>query len=124
MEPVARKGDVQATPSTATNYPDDAAPTATGAWAPDPGGVVEIPLSSASSDGNQLVSSASCTFLFTGTLTSSGSAFTSPPSVVTLDPAPRILRVGGSDPLVNGEEAKDLYDNKISVSSSARWRSA
>lgn len=121
MKPVARAGDVRATASSATNYPNDTAPTATGAWAAL-GSVTETTVTVAGSDGRRVVRTASCTFGFTGTNTQSGAAFTSPPSTVTLNPATRTLKVGGGDPLVDGDEATDTFGNKVSVSSSATWR--
>ena len=121
MSALARAGDVKATASTATNYPDDTAPTATGTWAVL-GMVNETDVEVASSDGKRLVRSASCQFQFTGTPKSGSGSFTSPPSEVTLKPSSQRLKVVGSDPLVDGDEAKDTYGNKISVSSSATWR--
>jgi hypothetical protein len=121
VKPVARAGDVQALASSATNYPNDASPTATGTWAPL-GPVTETTVQVAGSDGRRVVRSASCQFGFTGTNTQSGAAFTSPPSTVTLNPASRKLKVGGGDPLVDGDEARDAFGNQLRVSSSASWR--
>jgi uncharacterized protein YjdB len=122
MNPVARTGDVSATASSAKNYPNDTAPTATGSWAVL-GKVFETPASVAESDARAIVISATCQFSFTGT-TTSGASFTSPPSTVTLNPTTRKLKVGGSYPLVNGDEAPDAFGNKLSVSSTATWQTA
>lgn len=123
MKPVARAGDVRATASSATNYPDNISPTATDSWTVL-GVVSETTVSVAESDGSKVVRSASCQFSFTGTNTQSGASFTSPTSTVTLTPATRKLTVGGSAPLVDGDEAKDTFGNKVSVSSTATWRTA
>jgi hypothetical protein len=123
MKPVARAGDVSATASSATNYPNDKSPAATGSWAVL-GAVSETTVSVAESDGSKVVRSASCQFSFTGTNTQGGASFTSPPSTVTLTPATRKLKVGGSYPLVDGDEATDAFGNKVSVSSTATWRTA
>jgi hypothetical protein len=122
MNPVARSGDVSPTASSATNYPNDTSPTATGSWAAL-GKVSETTVSVAESDSKAIVISATCQFSFTGTL-KNGTSFTSPPSTVTLNPAMRKLKVGGSYPLVNGDEATDTFNNKLSVSSTATWRTA
>ncbi|MEV1289100.1 hypothetical protein [Micromonospora sp. NPDC049679] len=123
MKAVARAGDAAATASGRTNYPNDKAPTATGAWAAV-GPVAETPVTVAGADGKRVIRSASCTFTFTGTLTSNGNAFTSPPSVVTLSPGTRTLKVGGSDPLVDGDETSDSFGNTVSVTSTASWRTS
>lgn len=123
MKPVARAGDVSPTPSSATNYPDDKSPTATGSWAAA-GNVSETPASGATSDGKKIIVSATCDFVFSGTTKVDGAPFTSsPPSTVTLSPASRTLKVGG-DPLVDGDEKTDTYGNKLSVSSTATWQTA
>jgi hypothetical protein len=122
MKPVARAGDVSATVSSAKNYPNDTSPTATGSWAVV-SAVSETIVSVAGSDGKKIVRSATCQFSFTGTNTQSGASFTSS-STVTLTPATRKLKVGGSDPLVDGDEATDTFGNKVSVSCTATWRTA
>ncbi len=122
MRPVARAGDASATASTAKSYPNDTSPTATGQWK-TAGPVSETPVAGAQSDGKKIITSAACSFVFTGNLTSPGNlSFTSPPSKVTLTPASRILKAGGSDPLVDGDEAADTFGNKVSVSSTATWQ--
>lgn len=119
MNPVARAGDVAATASSATNYPNDASPTATGAWTA--GQVSETTVGIAGSDGARVVRQASCVFTFAGSNTQSGAPVSST-STVTLNPSPRLLKVDGRDPLVAGDEAQDLYGNTLRVTSSASWR--
>ena len=119
---VARVGDARATPSTSKNYPNDAAPTATGTWAAT-APPVETPLPVPTSGTTALIAQASCTFLFTGK-TSANTPFTSPPSPVLLKPGSRVLRIGTAGPLVDGDTAEDTFGNTVSVSSTATWRTA
>ncbi len=121
MDPVARAGDVRATASLATNYPNETAPTATGEWSAGP--VSEATVAVAGSDGARVVRAASCTFTFEGSNTQSG-ALVTVFSTVNLDPLPRVLTVGGFDPLVDGDEEGDDYGNTLRVASSATWRTA
>jgi hypothetical protein len=124
MKALARVGDVHATVSTAKNYPNDAAPTATGNWAVSPSGVTEKPVPSAACGGSAVVVSATCAFVFTGTNSASGAPFTSPLSIVSLASQQHILRVGSSYPLVDGDENHDEYGNSLKVDSTATWRCA
>lgn len=119
MKPVARAGDVRATPGTSPNYPNETAPTAAGTWSA--GTVSETTVAKAGSDGARVVHAASCTFTFNGSNTQSGATVTVT-SVVTLNPGSQVLQVGGSDPLVDGDEQRDVYGNTLRVSSSATWR--
>jgi hypothetical protein len=121
--PVARVGDVVATVSPATSFPTTGPPTATGSWSA--AGVVPVPASGATAGAAKVLVGASCVFTFTGTTTSSPSSpFTSPPSTVTLTPRTRVLhRVEGA-PLVNGDTASDAFGNKLTVASTATWRTA
>jgi hypothetical protein len=117
-------GDVQAKPSSRTKYPKDEGATAKGAWGMLPGSLREVPISIAGSAGRPVVQSASCTFLFKGLTIPGDAPFTSPPSMVQLTPAPRVLTVSGGSPLFDEDQAKDEFGNTITVTSSATWRSA
>ena len=119
--PVARVGDVTVTTSAATSYPNDAAATATGSWgAAD---VVPTPAAGAMSGEEAVLVGASCVFTFTGTTTSTPStAFTSPPSTVTLTPGVRALRLAERSPLVNDDTSSDTFGNTLKVESTATWR--
>lgn len=119
MDPVARAGDVTASASQSTNYPTDTLPTATGKWSAGP--VSETTVALAGSDGARVVRSASCTFTFTGTNSSSGAPVTVN-SPVTLNPSPRVLTIAGHDPLVDGDEQGDTYGNTLKVASTSTWR--
>jgi hypothetical protein len=125
MNPVARAGDVSPTASPAKNYPKDPPPppTATGSWAEVPGSMSETTVSVAASDGKNIVCSASCQFIFSGK-DQSNNPFTSPPVTVTLTPSTHKLKVGDNYPLVDKDEVEDTYGNKLSVSSTATWRTA
>jgi hypothetical protein len=120
--PVARAGDVQATPSSGTDYPNATSPTATGSWAA--GTISLTTVSVAQSDSKDIVTTASCQFVFTGTNSQSGATFTSSPSTVTLTSVVRKLQVNSSYPLVNGDQATDSFGNRLSVSSIAKWQTA
>lgn len=125
MKPVARAGDTGATASSATSYPNDTSPTATGGTWTVVGTVSETTVSVAASDGKKIVCSARCKFSYTGTNTQTGATFTLPsPVTVTLTPATRKLKTGGSYPLVDGDKQTDIYGNELSVSSAATWRTA
>jgi hypothetical protein len=87
--------------------------------------MAETTVSVAASDGKNIVCSATCQFIFSGT-DQSGNPFTSPPVTVTLTPTTHRLKVGGNYPLVDKDKAEDTggYGNKLSVSSTATWLTA
>ena len=126
-KPVARVGDVVATslPPMTGFYPaPPAPPTAKGTWAAT-GPVSPTAVSTVSAGGAAILIGASCTFTFTGNDTVSGSPVTPPPtSTVTLKPGTPVLRVAGGAPLVHGDTNKDDFGNRLTVVSTATWRTA
>ena len=92
----------------------------TGTWTASPT-ITETTKTKFTSDGKAVVVEASCTFSYSGNTTSSPSSPVTYSSTVTLTPQSKKLTVGGSSPLVDGDEKQDSYGNKVSVSSSAAW---
>jgi len=113
---VAKKGDVTATKgSKMYGGADD------GSWTAGP--VSETPYSNLKTDGSQVVYEATCKFSFKGTKTVGNSKVNVlGTSDVKLSAETKLLQKGQSKVLVDGNEKKDSYENKLSVSASNKLK--
>jgi len=111
---IARSGDVSAQAGSSM-YTG----ATSGSWTA--GDLTLTTASLASSGGSKAVIKATCTFSFSG---SNGQSAVTGTSSVTLNPSSRLLTIGGTAPLVDGDSAKDDYGNTIKVSSSTLWKTS
>jgi hypothetical protein len=113
---VAVQGEIKATAGT-TPFP----PADTGSWAPGP--VVEVTHPKLGVKGKPVVLEASCTFSFTGAVSSTG-APVSGVEVVMLKPKTTIVLKSGTFVLVDGDKMQGAYGNTLEATAAGHLTTA
>jgi hypothetical protein len=115
---VAKKGDVKAEAGSKLY-----GQATTGSWSP--GDISETRYPNLTTGGGEVVYEAKCKFSFTGTKpVPGGTAPENGTSDVTVKAKTTLLQAGQSRVLVDGNDNKDKYDNKLYVSASNKLKSA
>jgi hypothetical protein len=104
-KPVAVQGEIKATPGTTPFAPAD-----TGSWTAGP--VVEVTHAKLGVKGKLVVLEASCTFSFSGAVSSTGAPVAGV-EVVMLKPTTTILLKSGTFVLLDGDKKQGTYGNTL-----------
>ena len=112
---VAVEGDVKATAGAKFFEP-----ATSGAWTA--ASVIHQTYSKLKVNGKPVIYEASCTFNFSGTAPNGATVTTAVP--VTLSAQPTKLQKGAKHVLRDGDQASDIWGNKLEVSTSNKLRTA
>lgn len=106
-KPVAVQGEIKATPSSTLLPPAD-----TGKWTAGP--LVEVIHSTLTVKGKPVVLAASCKFIFSGSVSSTGAPVVGMDDV-QLVATTKVLRKGSTFVLVDGDKQMGTYGNELAA---------